>query len=74
MESLLQDSGKPKLGISACLLGQRVRYDGGHKREHYLTDLLASSSSGFRSVRKSKSAWACREKPFGSLERRPILK
>jgi len=40
MESLLQDSGKPKLGISACLLGQRVRYDGGHKREHYLTDLF----------------------------------
>jgi uncharacterized protein YbgA (DUF1722 family)/uncharacterized protein YbbK (DUF523 family) len=28
------------LGISACLLGQRVRYDGGHKREHYLTDLF----------------------------------
>ena len=40
MESLLQDSGKPKLGISACLLGQRVRYDGGHKREDYLTDLF----------------------------------
>ena len=29
-----------KLGISACLLGQRVRYDGGHKWDRYLTDTL----------------------------------
>lgn len=29
-----------RLGISACLLGQRVRYDGGHKRDHFLTDTL----------------------------------
>jgi uncharacterized protein YbgA (DUF1722 family)/uncharacterized protein YbbK (DUF523 family) len=38
MEEIFQS--KPKLGISACLLGQRVRYDGGHKREHFLTDLF----------------------------------
>ena len=24
-------SGKPKLAISACLLGAEVRYNGGHK-------------------------------------------
>src|SRR3954468_18540556 len=29
-----------RLGISACLVGQEVRFDGGHKREHYLTDEL----------------------------------
>ena len=29
-----------RLGISACLLGQEVRYDGGHKRDRYLTDTL----------------------------------
>ncbi len=29
-----------RLGISACLLGQPVRYDGGHKRDRYLTDVL----------------------------------
>lgn len=29
-----------KLGISSCLLGQKVRYDGGHKRDRFLTDLL----------------------------------
>src|SRR5687768_9083573 len=31
---------QPKLGISACLLGQKVRFDGGHKREQFLTDLF----------------------------------
>lgn len=31
---------KPKIGVSACLLGQKVRFDGGHKREHFLTDVF----------------------------------
>jgi uncharacterized protein YbbK (DUF523 family) len=30
----------PRVGISACLLGQQVRFDGGHKRELFLTDLF----------------------------------
>ena len=29
-----------RLGISTCLLGQKVRYDGGHKLERFLTDTL----------------------------------
>lgn len=29
-----------KIGISACLLGQEVRYDGGHKRDTYITNTL----------------------------------
>ncbi|MBN1931325.1 MAG: DUF523 and DUF1722 domain-containing protein [Desulfobacterales bacterium] len=29
-----------KLGISACLLGEKVRYDGGHKLDRFLTDTL----------------------------------
>ena len=29
-----------RLGVSACLLGNEVRYDGGHKRHPFLTDLL----------------------------------
>jgi uncharacterized protein YbgA (DUF1722 family)/uncharacterized protein YbbK (DUF523 family) len=28
------------IGISSCLLGQPVRYDGGHKRDPYLIDVL----------------------------------
>jgi uncharacterized protein YbgA (DUF1722 family)/uncharacterized protein YbbK (DUF523 family) len=29
-----------RLGISTCLLGERVRYDGGHKLDRYLTGTL----------------------------------
>jgi uncharacterized protein YbgA (DUF1722 family)/uncharacterized protein YbbK (DUF523 family) len=31
---------KIKLGISSCLLGEKVRYDGGHKLDKFLTDTL----------------------------------
>ena len=31
---------EPKVGISACLLGQMVRYDGGHKRDFFLTEIF----------------------------------
>jgi uncharacterized protein YbgA (DUF1722 family)/uncharacterized protein YbbK (DUF523 family) len=30
-----------RIGVSSCLLGEAVRYDGGHKRNQFLTDLLA---------------------------------
>jgi uncharacterized protein YbgA (DUF1722 family)/uncharacterized protein YbbK (DUF523 family) len=33
--------GKLRLGVSACLMGERVRYDGGHKRDPFLTETLA---------------------------------
>lgn len=29
-----------KVGISSCLLGEKVRYDGGHKLDHYLKETL----------------------------------
>ena len=29
-----------RLGISRCLLGDEVRFDGGHKRDHFLTEVL----------------------------------
>lgn len=32
--------GKIRVGISACLLGQNVRYDGGHKLDRYIRDTL----------------------------------
>ncbi|MBI5055031.1 MAG: DUF523 and DUF1722 domain-containing protein [Nitrospirae bacterium] len=31
---------KIKLGISRCLLGENVRYDGGHKLDHYFKETL----------------------------------
>ena len=30
-----------RLGVSSCLLGSKVRYDGGHKRDDFLTETLA---------------------------------
>lgn len=33
---------KIPVGISACLLGEHVRYDGGHKHDAYLTDTLGA--------------------------------
>ncbi|HPG40479.1 MAG TPA: DUF523 and DUF1722 domain-containing protein [bacterium] len=33
-------TNKLKLGISSCLLGESVRYDGGHKLDKYLRDIL----------------------------------
>ncbi|HVN86919.1 MAG TPA: DUF523 and DUF1722 domain-containing protein [Candidatus Binatia bacterium] len=29
-----------RIGVSSCLLGNRVRYDGGHKRDDFLVDVL----------------------------------
>lgn len=34
-------SNKPRIGISACLLGEPVRYDGGHKRDACIIDTLS---------------------------------
>lgn len=31
---------KIKLGVSSCLLGNKVRYDGGHKHDKYITKVL----------------------------------
>lgn len=31
---------KIRLGISSCLLGEKVRYDGGHKLDYFLKDTL----------------------------------
>jgi uncharacterized protein YbgA (DUF1722 family)/uncharacterized protein YbbK (DUF523 family) len=31
---------KIKIGVSACLLGQKVRFDGGHKHDRFITDTL----------------------------------
>ena len=41
MGSCVSSSSTPiRIGVSACLLGDEVRYDGGHKRDRFLTDVL----------------------------------
>ncbi len=38
--SAFRDEGPVRLGVSSCLLGEKVRYDGGHKRNPFLTEQL----------------------------------
>jgi uncharacterized protein YbbK (DUF523 family) len=33
----------PRVGVSACLLGRRVRYDGSHRRSAFVVEELAAS-------------------------------
>lgn len=42
MPDTKQTESPIKVGISACLLGQLVRYDSGHKRDRYSTDVLSN--------------------------------
>lgn len=30
-----------RIGVSSCIIGEEVRYNGGHSRQRYLTDILA---------------------------------
>lgn len=34
-------SGSVKIGVSACIIGEKVRWDGRHKRDRYLSEILA---------------------------------
>lgn len=36
----LDPAGPIRIGVSSCLLGQNVRYDGGHKKDDFVTGLL----------------------------------
>ena len=40
----LELSTRLKLGVSSCLTGEEVRYDGAHKRDHWLMDRVAKFS------------------------------
>ena len=30
-----------RIGVSSCLVGAKVRFNGGHKKDNYLTDVLS---------------------------------
>ncbi|UCE67036.1 MAG: DUF523 and DUF1722 domain-containing protein [Candidatus Zixiibacteriota bacterium] len=40
MKKTDNDKDPIKVGISACLLGDKVRWDAGHKRDRYISDIL----------------------------------
>lgn len=41
MRHLPSATGKPKIAISACLMGENVRFNGGHKQSRLCTETLA---------------------------------
>ena len=53
-----------RIGISPCLLGRKVRYDGGHRHDRYLTDTLG---------RHFEFVPVCPEVELGLGVPRPIL-
>jgi uncharacterized protein YbgA (DUF1722 family)/uncharacterized protein YbbK (DUF523 family) len=40
MKSSTKENFPIRIGISSCLLGEKVRFDAGHKKDVYLTDVL----------------------------------
>ena len=42
MRSMPVPASPLRLGISACLLGEQVRYDGGDKRAPLLSDVVST--------------------------------
>jgi uncharacterized protein YbbK (DUF523 family) len=69
---VLDDAGRRpiRVGISACLMGDDVRFDGGHKRDAFLTETLGRFVEWVRSVRKSSAVSARRASPCGSCASR----
>jgi len=42
LDSQLDSQSRPQIGVSACLMGQPVRFDGGHKRSPLLIDTCSN--------------------------------
>ena len=38
----VNESKMIRIGVSSCLLGNKVRYDGGHKHDRYITETLGN--------------------------------
>ncbi len=57
---------KIRLGVSACLLGERVRYDGGHKRAGALLRALGDAVEWIPLCPEWSSGSACRGRPSSS--------
>jgi uncharacterized protein YbbK (DUF523 family) len=48
-----------KIGVSTCLLGEKVRFDGGHKHNRYITQHPGSIlRPSFPSARNPSAVWA----------------
>lgn len=57
-------TSSPTIGVSACLVGRAVRYDGGHRRDDFVVDRLA---------RRARIVPVCPEVELGLGTPRPTL-
>ena len=55
---------KIPIGISSCLLGQNVRFDGGHKLDAYINGTLVEYFDFIPFARKWRLVWAFLGPPF----------
>ena len=56
MNNELDEASIPlRIGVSSCLLGKEVRFDAGHKRDRYLTDILDEQPAGLIAQRAEDS-------------------
>jgi uncharacterized protein YbgA (DUF1722 family)/uncharacterized protein YbbK (DUF523 family) len=55
---------KIRLGVSTCLLGEKVRYDGGHKLDHFLTDTLGQYVDYFPVCPEVECGFSIPREPF----------
>jgi uncharacterized protein YbbK (DUF523 family) len=62
---------RPRIGISSCLLGDEVRFDGGHKRESSLADVLGPSVEWVRVCPEVEIGLGVPREPL-RLERSPL--
>jgi hypothetical protein len=56
---------RPRIGVSICLLGEQVRFNGGHSRCRFLTEGRALTLTGCRPAPKWPSGWAARARHCG---------
>jgi len=52
-----------RLGVSTCLLGENVRFDGGHKQDRFLTDTLGQYVEFLPVCPRLNVDWVCRGSP-----------
>jgi uncharacterized protein YbgA (DUF1722 family)/uncharacterized protein YbbK (DUF523 family) len=43
--AMTEQTYRPQIGVSACLLGKNVRHDGSHRKNRYVTDVLTKHIS-----------------------------
>jgi uncharacterized protein YbgA (DUF1722 family)/uncharacterized protein YbbK (DUF523 family) len=67
-------SDKPRIGISACLLGREVRYDGRHKRDPFLVETLGPHVSWVPICPEVEAGFGTPRDPMRLVARHPLVR